>query len=188
MLICTLGLDPPFQGFFRVSAKDQTLGGRILKKNDRVFANIGAANKNEKVFAQGSSLDPSRSSSSCIFGDSALKYLGETLTIKVSYLCMSPFEYVADHDFNRLLVRSFALSTLTRTSGVLLAILASSRSLLSAATRNTTLPILTVTKWSRPGRRRSLFNTMLDDMCFEHMLYLKPPLFLLNCDDSFVSN
>jgi hypothetical protein len=45
----SLGLDPPFQGFFRISAKDQTLGGRIVKEGDRVFANIGAANQNVSI-------------------------------------------------------------------------------------------------------------------------------------------
>lgn len=79
-----LRLDPPFQGFFRTSTKDQTFSGRSLKKGDRVFANIGAANQNEKVFAQATSLDPARSSSSAVFGDGSLKYLGETLTIKIT--------------------------------------------------------------------------------------------------------
>lgn len=40
-----VGLDPPFQGFYRISTKDQTLDGVKLKKGDRVFANIGAANQ-----------------------------------------------------------------------------------------------------------------------------------------------
>ncbi|KXN87397.1 Psi-producing oxygenase A [Leucoagaricus sp. SymC.cos] len=79
-----LRLDPPFQGFFRISAKDQTLGGHVLKKGDRIFANIGAANQNEKVFAQASLLNPARPSSEAIFGDGTLRYLGETLTIKIT--------------------------------------------------------------------------------------------------------
>jgi hypothetical protein len=79
-----LRLDPPFQGFYRVSTKDQTLDGVKLKKGDRVFANIGAANQSDKVFSQSSSIDASRPTSASLYGDGALKYLGETLTIKIT--------------------------------------------------------------------------------------------------------
>ncbi|KAF9454341.1 linoleate diol synthase [Macrolepiota fuliginosa MF-IS2] len=79
-----LRLDPPFQGFFRISAKDQTLAGQGLKKGDRVFANVGAANQSDKIFPQASSINTTRSTSDCLFGDGALKYLGETLTIKIT--------------------------------------------------------------------------------------------------------
>jgi hypothetical protein len=34
------------QGFYRVSTKDQNVGGVALKKGDRVFADVGAANLN----------------------------------------------------------------------------------------------------------------------------------------------
>lgn len=46
--ICFLneGLDPAFQGYYRVATKDQTIGKNELKKGDRVFADIGSANLN----------------------------------------------------------------------------------------------------------------------------------------------
>lgn len=79
-----LRLDPPFRGVYRVSTKDQTLGGQILKQGDRVFADTCAANLSDKVFAQPSVVNTSRPTSDYLFGDGALRFLGETLTIKIT--------------------------------------------------------------------------------------------------------
>ncbi|EKM81762.1 hypothetical protein AGABI1DRAFT_90139 [Agaricus bisporus var. burnettii JB137-S8] len=79
-----LRLDPAFQGYYRVATKDQTIGKNELKKGDRVFADIGSANLNEKMFSEPSKVDPSRSTSACIFGDGPLRFLGETLTVKIT--------------------------------------------------------------------------------------------------------
>ncbi|KAL9713581.1 hypothetical protein Ac2012v2_003192 [Leucoagaricus gongylophorus] len=79
----SLRLDPPFRGFYRVSTKDQNFGGHAIKKGDRVFVNMGVANQNEKVFARAATFDSTRPLSSAIFGDGTVKYLGETLTVRI---------------------------------------------------------------------------------------------------------
>ena len=77
------GLDAPFQGFYRVSTKDQKIGSHTLKKGDRIFVDMGTANQTEKVFAKAATFDHTRSFSSAIDGDGAIKYLGQPLTVRI---------------------------------------------------------------------------------------------------------
>lgn len=44
---------------------------------------MGVANQNEKVFARAATFDSTRPLSSAIFGDGTVKYLGETLTVRI---------------------------------------------------------------------------------------------------------
>ena len=77
------GLDPAFRGFYRVSTKDQNIGSHTLKKGDRVFVDMGAANQTKNVFTRAATFDHTRSFSSVIDGDGAIKYLGQPLTVRI---------------------------------------------------------------------------------------------------------
>ena len=77
------GLDGPFQGFYRVSTKDQHIGSHALEKGDRIFVDMGTANQTDKVFTRPATFDHTRSFSSAIDGDGAIKYLSQPLTVRI---------------------------------------------------------------------------------------------------------
>ncbi|EDR13977.1 linoleate diol synthase [Laccaria bicolor S238N-H82] len=78
-----LRIDPPFEGVYRISTKDQTIAGQTVNKNDRIFVDIGTANLNEKVFPHPVAVDISRSTKEALFAEGVFEYLGEHLTVKV---------------------------------------------------------------------------------------------------------
>jgi len=71
------------RGFYRTSTKNQNIGGHTLKRGDRIFVDIGDANQDEKVFTRPATFDHTRSSSSVVYGDGAIKYLGKPLVLRI---------------------------------------------------------------------------------------------------------
>jgi len=78
-----LRLHPPFPGVFRTSTKDQTVGGKDYKKDDRVFLDTEASNVDDSVFKNPQAVDTARSSKDNLYADGAFNYLGEKLTLKI---------------------------------------------------------------------------------------------------------
>ncbi|KAG6889751.1 hypothetical protein C0992_004269 [Termitomyces sp. T32_za158] len=78
-----LRLDPPFQGVYRTITKDSPIGSLSLKKGDKVFLDVKAANLDETVFSSANAVNSTRMGKNVIWGDGAFNHLGEPLTLKV---------------------------------------------------------------------------------------------------------
>jgi hypothetical protein len=78
-----LRLNPSFPGVFRISSKNQTVDGRDIKKDDRIFLDIKSSNVDANVFKNPQAVDVTRSTKETLFGDGAFNYIGDTLTIKI---------------------------------------------------------------------------------------------------------
>ncbi|KAF8159445.1 linoleate diol synthase [Crassisporium funariophilum] len=77
-----LRLDPPFQGVYRVSNKDQTVNGQEFKKHDRVFLDTATACVDESTFSNAQVVNVARSPKG-LNADGVYNYLGEALTVKI---------------------------------------------------------------------------------------------------------
>jgi len=79
-----LRLDPPFKGVFRVAQKDVTISSLSIKKNERVFLDIAAAGLEESVFANASTINPTRTGKDrYLIGGGTFKTLGGDLASKI---------------------------------------------------------------------------------------------------------
>ena len=76
------GFAPAFQGYYRVSTKDKSIGNHPLKKGSRMFVDMRAANWSD-VFTKPATFDPTRLFSPVIDGDGAIEYLGIPLTMEL---------------------------------------------------------------------------------------------------------
>ncbi|KAF9466079.1 linoleate diol synthase [Collybia nuda] len=78
-----LRIDPPFQGVYRIAAKDQTIGKISVKEGDRVFLNMARANTDESVFTSAQSINVARGTKGYLQVDSTFNHLGEGVTVKI---------------------------------------------------------------------------------------------------------
>jgi hypothetical protein len=76
-------LDPAFQGVYRTSTKAQNVSGMTLREGEKIFLNIAANSKNEKVYPNASAVNTSRPVDNYLVADGAHKCLGDALTTKI---------------------------------------------------------------------------------------------------------